>query len=74
MASLPPAVQPRCATRTGRCACSRGPTRAEAERALANAAPGQLDVWRPVESLQRETAKLRPVVYGVSALLLRSRW
>jgi putative ABC transport system permease protein len=42
----------------------------EAERSIASATRAQLDVWRPVESLQRETAKLRPVVYGVTGLLL----
>jgi putative ABC transport system permease protein len=70
MASLPPAVQATLRHPDWAVRLKPGTDAREAERALANASPGQLDVWRPIESLQRETAKLRPVVYGVSALLL----
>jgi ABC-type lipoprotein release transport system permease subunit len=40
------------------------------QRALAADTQTRLSVWRPIESLQQETAKLRPVVYGVTGLLL----
>ncbi len=70
MASLPPAVRATLRHPDWAVRLRPGSDAREAEAALADASPGQLDVWRPIESLQRETAKLRPVVYGVSALLL----
>ena len=70
MASLPPAVRATLRHPDWAVRLKPGSDAREAEVALADASPGQLDVWRPIESLQRETAKLRPVVYGVSALLL----
>jgi putative ABC transport system permease protein len=70
IASLPPAVRATLRYPSWAVRLRPGVDARDVERSLSSATQAQLDVWRPIESLQSETAKLRPVVYGVTGLLL----
>ena len=48
----------------------RGADAARAEAEIARLGAGRLFVHRPGESLQEEVGAMRPIVYGVTALLL----
>ena len=65
-----PAGSPSSTTRTGPCGSRPGPTRSRPRAALTRDGRGRLDVERPIESLEREAADMRPVVYGTVALLI----
>jgi putative ABC transport system permease protein len=70
IASLPPAVRATLRYPDWAVRLRPGVDPRTAQQAIAHATQTQLAVWRPIESLQQETAKLRPVVYGVTGLLL----